>query len=96
MTYSLKHRYRPEVIVPYVAISNNSIFFIDKDKKEVITADGVRCEVESVEYKHVFELEETIQKDYGIDVLSFLKRWYAMDKQMQSMEMIVLKLKKID
>lgn len=95
MTYSLKHRYRPEVIVPYVAISNNSIFFIDKDKKEVITADGVRCEVESVEYKHVFELEETIKDDYKLDLLSFLKRWYDMDSNMQSMEMVVLKLKKV-
>lgn len=95
MTYSLKHRYRPEVIVPYVAISNNSIFFIDKDKKEVITADGVRCEVESVEYKHVFELEEKIRTDYKMDIISFLKRWYDMDSNMQSMEMVVLKLKKV-
>lgn len=96
MTYSLKHRYRQEVIVPYIAIANNALFFADEGEKEVITADNVRCEVESVEYKHVFDLEETIQKDYGIDVLSFLKRWYSMDKRMQSMEMIVLKLKKID
>lgn len=94
-TYQLKHRYREEVVVPYVAIRDNCQFFMDNEDKYVITADNVRCLVVDVEYKHVFELEKEIQDNYKLDVLSFLKRWYDMDKNMQSMEMIILKLKKI-
>jgi hypothetical protein len=94
-TYQLKHRYRPEVIVPYIGISNNALFLIDKDDRYVYTADNVRCLVEDVQYKHIFELTDKIKNDYSIDVLSFLQRWYAMDNNMQSMEMIILKLKKV-
>lgn len=94
-TYQLKHRYRPEVIVPYIGISNNALFLIDKDDRYVYTADNVRCLVEDVQYKHIFELEKEIQDNYKLDVLSFLKRWYDADRNMQSMEMIILKLKKI-
>lgn len=95
-TYQLKHRYREEVVVPYVAIGDNCQFFMDNEVKYIITADGVKCIVESCEYKHIFELEEKIKNDYKMDILSFLKRWYDTDKNMQSMEMVVLKLKKID
>lgn len=94
-TYQLKHRYREEVVVPYVAIVNNCQFFMDKEDKYVVTADGVRCIVDSCEYKHIFELEERIKNDYKMDILSFLKRWYNTDKRMQSMEMVILKLKKV-
>lgn len=94
-TYQLKHRYRENVIVPYVGIANNCQFFMDNENKYVITADGVKCIVESCEYKHIFELEEKIENDYKMDILSFLKRWYNTDKRMQSMEMVILKLKKV-
>lgn len=94
-TYQLKHRYRENVIVPYVGIANNCQFFMDNENKYVITADGVKCIVESCEYKHIFELEEKIKNDYKMDILSFLKRWYNTDKRMQSMEMVILKLKKV-
>lgn len=95
-TYQLKHRYREEVVVPYVAIRNNCQFFSDNSDKFVITADGIRCLVSDCEYKHIFELEEKIKTDYKMDTMSFLKRWYDMDKNMQSMEMVVLKLKKCE
>lgn len=94
-TYQLKHRYRENVIVPYVGIGNNCQFFMDDEDKYVVTADGVKCIVESCEYKHIFELEEKIENDYKMDILSFLKRWYNTDKRMQSMEMVILKLKKV-
>ena len=94
-TYQLKHRYREQVIVPYVGISNNALFFVDKDDRYMYTADNVRCLVTNVEYNHVFELEKEIKDNYKLDVLSFLKKWYEADKNMQSMEMVVLKLKKV-
>lgn len=94
-TYQLKHRYRENIIVPYVGIGNNCQFFMDNEDKYVITADGVKCIVESCEYTHIFELEEKIKNDYKMDILSFLKRWYNTDKRMQSMEMVILKLKKV-
>ena len=95
-TYQLKHRYREEVVVPYVAIGDNCQFILDEGDRYVYTADGMRCLVEKCEYKHIFELEGKIKEDYKLDLLSFLKRWYDMDSNMQSMEMVVLKLKKID
>lgn len=94
-TYLLKHRYRECVIVPYVGISNNALFFVDKGDKYVITADNIRCKVVDVDYKHVFELEKEIQDNYKLDVLSFLKKWYDADNNMQSMEMVILKLEKV-
>lgn len=94
-TYQLKHRYRENIIVPYVGIGNNCQFFMDNEDKYVVTADDVKCIVESCEYKHIFELEEKIKNDYKMDILSFLKRWYNTDKRMQSMEMVILKLKKV-
>lgn len=94
-TYQLKHRYRESVIVPYVGVYPNGVFFVDKEDIYVITADNIRCKVVDVDYKHVLELEDEIREQYKMDILSFLKRWYDADKNMQSMEMIILKLKKI-
>lgn len=94
-TYRLKHRYREEVIVPYVGIEQNAKFLVDKEDKFVYTADGIRCKVESCDYIHILDLEEKIKNGYNMDITSFLKRWYDTDKRMQSMEMIVLKLNKV-
>lgn len=94
-TYQLKHRYREQVIVPYVGISNNGYFFVDEDDKYVFTADNVRCLVVDCQYRHIFELEKEIKEQYNMDILSFLKRWYDTDNNMQSMEMVILKLKKV-
>lgn len=92
-TYNLKHRYRSEVVVPYVGIQSNVAFLGDEDPY-VITADGIRCKVVKCEYKNIFEIENKIRTDYNMDILSFLRRWYETDNDMQSLEMMIMTLQK--
>lgn len=92
INYRVNHRYKETIIIPYVAISSNVSFLVSKGTKFIITADDIRCKVQSYEEKHICELEEDIQKIYGIDTWSFIKRWYKADKNMQSMYFIKIKL----
>lgn len=93
-TYQLKHRFRELVIVPYIAIGGCWFFIDDNSQKKVITADNHLCKVVECEYKHIFEIEEMIQEHYKMDIISYLKKWYEMDKNMHSLEMVILKLEK--
>lgn len=91
----INHRYREEVIIPYVALDNNISFLISKGEKKVITADGITCKVIELKEVHICELEEKINELYKIDCWSFIKRWYSTKKTMDSLHFIYLKLKKL-
>lgn len=93
--HAINHRYRDEVIIPFVGIENNVDFIMSKGNKMIKCADGVDAKV--VEWKdvHICELEKDIQDIYHIDAWSFLKRWYNTEKRMDSMTFIKMKLEKI-
>lgn len=95
VTSHINHKYRDELILPYVAIDNNIPFLIGNGKKQVITADGFLCDV--VEYKevHICELEKRVMELYKMDCWSFIKRWYATRKAMDSLHFVCMRLKKV-
>lgn len=93
--HSINHRFKEEVCVPFVGLTNNIDFIMSKGDKFVTCADGVQAKV--IEWKdcHICTLEEDIKRLYGIDVWSFLKRWYNTEKRMDSMTFIKMKLEKV-
>lgn len=92
----IKHKFREEVCIPLVAITNNIDFFVSKGEKEVICSDGIKAKVVNYKECHICTLEEDIRRMYNMDIFSFLKKWYNYDKCMDSMTFIKMKLKKYD
>lgn len=93
--HAINHRFREELIVPFVGITNNVNFIMSKGEKTIICADGVQAKL--IEYKevHICELEQTIQDLYKINAWDFVKRWYRTEKRMDSMTFIKMKLEKL-
>ena len=91
---TVHHKFKEEMIIPYVAISNGLNFMLTKGERCVITADGIRAKVIDVQEKHICELEEDIQRLYGIDVWRFVCSWYKGHTNMDSMHFLVIKLEK--
>lgn len=92
--HHINHKFREEIIVPYVAIENNITYMTTKGEKHITFADGITAKVVESYEKHICELESKIQSLYGIDAWSFVKRWFASDKGMDSMHFVVIKVKK--
>ena len=90
----VNHRFREEMILPYVGITPNIAFVMACGERWVTTSDGVHCKVIEFEEKHICELEDKIRSIYGIEPYQFIKRWYAACKFMDSMTFIYIKLKK--
>lgn len=95
VTSHINHKYREEIILPYVGISNNLDFLMCKGERNVVTADGFTCKVVECEEKHICELESKIRELYGMDCWSFIKRWYSVKNTMDSFHFVVLKLQKL-
>lgn len=94
-THHINHRYKDEVIIPFVGVSSNVDFVMSNGDKRIICADGVEAKV--VEWKdcHICTLEEDIKRIYGIDAWAFVKRWWQTEKRMDSMTFIKMKLEKL-
>ena len=96
LTYhEINHRYKDEVVVPLIGITDNVAWVMSKGQKIIICADGIKANVIEWEATHICVLEEDIKRIYGIDAWSFIKRWYASEKRMDSMTFIKMKLEKI-
>ena len=93
--HAINHRFREDVIVPFVGISSNIDFIMSKGEKIIRCADGVEAKVTEWKDCHVCELEKDIQDIYKIDAWSFVKRWWTTEKRMDSMTFIKMKLEKL-
>ena len=91
---TVHHKFKEEIIIPYAGIDKGLTFMLDKGNKYILTADGIRAIVVDAQEKHICELEDDIQRIYGIDAWSFVKKWYLGHKNMDSMYFLVIKLKK--
>lgn len=92
MEYFIRHKFKEEIIVPYVAVYPN-IGIIKDDNATVCFKCGTKAKVLSIEEKHICELESEIKAIYGLDVWSYVKKWYSFDKSMQSMYFLKIKTK---
>lgn len=90
----VNHRFREEMILPYVGISPNIAFLMACGERYVTTSDGIHCKVVECVEKHICELEDKIRSIYGIEPYDFIKRWYTTCKAMDSMTFVHVKLKK--
>lgn len=90
----LAHKFRNEIIVPWIAVSNNVAFAINKGKHIVTTADNIRCVVSSYDEKHICDMEQDIKRLYNMDAWSFVKRWHGSYPDMDNMHFLILKLEK--
>lgn len=93
--HELSHRFKEEIIIPMIALTNTYDFFIYcSATKHIITADGVECIAEGYEEKHICELEDDIKRLYNVDAWSFIKKWYNYDSMMTNMTFVKIWLKK--
>lgn len=90
----VNHRFREEMILPYVGITPNIAFIMACGERYVTTTDGIHCKVVECEEKHICNLEEKIRTIYGIEPYDFIRRWYKTCKAMDSMTFVHIKLKK--
>lgn len=90
----VNHKFKERMILPFVGISNNINFIMSNGEHYVTTSDNIRCKVVNWSEKHICDLEEDIQKLYGIGAWQFVKRWYSYHPQMDSMHFLVIDLKK--
>lgn len=96
-SHDVKHKYREEMILPIISISNAYDFFIfNESSKIVTTADGIKCVVSDWSEENVCDLEEDIKRLYDMDAWSFIKIWRNTFPQMTSMQFVKMKLKKYE
>lgn len=91
--YHLNHRYRDFLIVPYIGITNN-IDFLQDDERIVITNDKVEAEVVSCKIKNFFSVLDLIEKHYKMQPFDWLQTWYNVNKTLQSLDVLLITLKK--
>jgi hypothetical protein len=92
ITYHINHRFKDEIIVPLVAITNNVAFLFDTSERSVVMGDGVIGKVISCDEVHICALESEINRMYNITPWAFVARWYKIYPQMDSMFFLKLKL----
>lgn len=97
MVYTIAHKFRDVIILPYVAINNNYQFLINKNNNPVVkTTDGIMCNAINIEEKIIFDLEQDIEQIYGITAWNWLKKWNRANIGMSDMIMVKMELKKIE
>lgn len=94
--HRILHSFKPEIIVPIAAITNNVDFVIGSKEcvRMVKTSDNVECIVEAYEEKHMCELEADIKRLYNMDPWPYIQRWYKVAPHMHTMDFFKIKLKK--
>lgn len=94
--HRVRHSFKPEIIVPIAAITNNIDFLLCKCEKRILTTDGVECVAELHEEIHMCKLEDDVKRLYGMEMWPFVLRWYKVEPNMSSMEFVKIKLKKYE
>lgn len=92
----LNCKFKEEIFIPLVAIKDNIDFLCNDKDRECQTIDGIKCTAYNVKEIHIATEEaETIVKNiYNMDLLKFLRTWYKVDKKLNSMWFVRIKLKK--
>lgn len=94
MEYFIRHKFKEEIIVPYVAVHPN-IGITHDDNATACFKCGTKAKVVSVKEIHICELESEIRAIYGLDAWSYIMRWYNFDHSMQTMYFLKIKVMKV-
>lgn len=89
----VRHKFKDEIIIPYVALRGNVDFF-HEDNSHLLFIDGNKGKVLDYKEIHVCDAEDEIMRIYGMDAWSFIKRWYRADKGMDSMHFVYIQVEK--
>lgn len=95
--YYLKCKYKEQVLLPYIAVTDNVNFLCDKSKEiRCMTADGVPCVATYCKEINILSenAEQLVKKLYNVDVFGYLCKWYAYDKNLSSLMFLELYLRK--
>jgi hypothetical protein len=95
MEYRIRHTYKPKIILPNVGFIDSCLAFMLSEERTIVTSDGFKCNATDVREIHLCELESEILEIYKIDVWSWLKRWYGINKGLLDFRMLVLQLEKL-
>lgn len=95
MDYKIRHTFKPKIILPNIGFIDSCLAFMLSENRTIVTSDGFKCNVTDLREKHLCELESEILEIYKIDVWSWIKKWYGIDKGLLDFRMLVLELKKI-
>jgi uncharacterized protein YnzC (UPF0291/DUF896 family) len=95
--HRINHRYKPIIIVPYIAIEKNINFLSSKDKVYVITADDIKSEVIRCEQKQTDDCIDDIKALYNMDFETYISKWVKVYGNDITKEWLVkIELKKIE
>jgi hypothetical protein len=95
MEYKIRHTFKPKIILPNIGFIDSCLAFMLSENRTIVTSDGFKCNVTDLREKHLCELESEILEIYKIDVWSWLKKWYGIDKGLLDMRMLVIELERI-
>lgn len=94
MEYFIRHKFKEEIIVPYVAVYPNIGITQDLNATACFKC-GTKAKIVSVNEIHICELESEIKAIYGLDMWTYIMRWYNFDHSMQSMYFLKIKVMKV-
>lgn len=92
--HKVRHKYRDEIIVPYIAVQNNIDFMLNRGDRYLITADNVKAKVLESKELHLLELKDDIKRLYGISAWDYICKWHSVDEHMDSLHLLHIKLRK--
>lgn len=83
--HTIRHSFKPEVLIPVAAMSNTPDFFLGSGVKHIKTADGVECVVKKWNEFNILDAEEDVKSLYGMGVWDFLSKWHKNEPFMTSL-----------
>ncbi len=93
----INHSFKPTILVPYAAISNNIDYILSKPKK-VRLPKGVKAEVLKSEEICLCDsdMEQLVQQIYGMHVWEFIKKWHRQYPHFDGVRFVRIELKLIE
>ncbi len=94
--HHVNHRYANEIIVPLIALSNNTEFIYKNNDLHIISQDNIKAKVVHWDEIHLCELEELTQRIYKMSAWDFALRWFNNGVKFYTAYFIYIKSEKID